>query len=81
MVFKFLHSLQELFSARKRQVGSGRPPPRIRRRSLRAMLEGLESRWLLSLTAIDSGLLVSDPDYKGVNGVTGATWLNDASCD
>ncbi len=79
MVFKFRLSLQELFSARSRRVGSGRPSPRIRQRPLPAMLEELEYRRLLSLTAIDHGLLVSDPDYKDVYGVKGATWLANAN--
>ena len=42
------------------------------------MLEGLECRRLLSLTAIDHGLLVTDPDYVDVNDVKGATWLANA---
>ena len=79
MVFQFLLSSQELSSANGRHVGSGRARPRIRQRSLRATLEGLECRRLLSLTAIDHGLLVSDPDYLDVTtGVKGATWLANA---
>jgi hypothetical protein len=79
IIFKFLLSLQELFSARNGQVGRGRRSPRLRRHSLRMVPEKLESRRLMSLTATDGGLLVNDPDFVDVYGVKGATWLANAN--